>query len=123
MATGNESAGKTPDDEDKALAQLLEGVATKLLPILIELVLHTLPGVELARLACVHKAFWVALKSLRQQHPGPRYASPTALDIEDVKGRTRFMRATAFGDVVALHAMLTEGVDSDGSLLLRVHGG
>jgi hypothetical protein len=69
-------------EASQALTQLLERAATQLPCTVLELVLRTLPAVELARLACVHKAFWVALQSLRQQHPGRRYAPPTAKDIE-----------------------------------------
>jgi hypothetical protein len=103
----------------EALAQLLERVATKLPSEVLVLVLRPLPVVELARLACVHKAFWVALQSLRQQHPGRRYAPPPASVLLQAQRYSRLVHAGWFGDVSVIQSMLAAGVDEDGSLLLQ----
>ena len=47
------------------LELVLERLATQAPPEVLVSVLRHLPAVELARLACVHRAFWVALKFLR----------------------------------------------------------
>ena len=59
-----------------SLALFLERAAS-LPPETLVIILRDLPTVELARLACVHKAFRVAWRSLQDQHPGRRYA-PTS---------------------------------------------
>ena len=80
---------------------VLKCIATVLAPIepgLVVMVLRHLPGVEVARLACVHKVFAVALNNLRQQHPGPRYDAPTADDLRRAQVKGRFVVAGLLGD-------------------------
>jgi len=101
------------------LAKLLERVATQLPGLAIVVVLRTFPVVELARLACVHKAFRVAWQSLQQQHPGPRYAPPTARAIKSVQEHSRLVRAGCYGDVAVIQFMLAAGVDEHGTSLLQ----
>ena len=87
------------------LTALLERLATELPPCVLIVVLRPLPGVELARLAVVHKAFWTSLCTLRKLHPaGPQYAPP---DLRFLS-RGRLQRAAAFGDMAVLRALLTE---------------
>ena len=107
------------DKAAQALCQLLERVATKLPNHALVLVLRPLPAVELARLACVHKAFRVAWQSLQQQHPGPRYAPPPAVRMERAQLTSRFVRAACFGDVAVLQAMLAAGANEHGTPLLQ----
>jgi hypothetical protein len=104
------------------LAQLLELVATALLPETHPLVLRHLPTVELARLACVHKAFHVAWRSLQGQHDGERYSPPTDTFLESLTSRRRLERAAAFGDVAVIRSMVAAGVDEHGSPLLEARG-
>ena len=58
------------------LAQLLWLVATTLPPEIHVFILRDLPVRQLARLACVHKAFLVAWRSLQEQCPGGCYDPP-----------------------------------------------
>ena len=58
------------------LAQLLWLVATTLPPEIHIFILRDLPVRQLARLACVHKAFLVAWRSLQEQCPGGCYDPP-----------------------------------------------
>jgi ankyrin repeat protein len=104
-----------------ALAKLLLGIATDLPPDTHALVLRDLPVPELARLACVHKAFRVAWRSLQQQHPGKCYAPPSVADIKVFKHRSRLERAARFGDVAVIQSMVAAGVDENGEPLLSAH--
>jgi ankyrin repeat protein len=99
------------------LGQLLERVATELPLLVLVIVLRPLPAVELARLACVHKAYWLVLVQLRQQHPGHRYAKPT--EVEHYCNVPRFLRAASYGDVAVLGSMIEAGVDERGVSLQR----
>ena len=101
------------------LQQLLDRVATELPPLVIIIVLRPLPVVEIARLACVHKAFWYALRSLRQQHPGRQYQRPSAERLQQASRYSRFTRAATFGDEALILAMLAAGVNERGVPLLR----
>jgi hypothetical protein len=68
MALVNVAAGdanERHEEEVSALGLLFERVATKLPIPVLELLLRPFPVVELARLACVHKAFRLAWQSLR----------------------------------------------------------
>jgi ankyrin repeat protein len=105
------------DTESIALAQLLERVAA--LPLILVLVLRHLPTVELARLACVHKAFWLALASLREQHAGARYARPTSEDLNNARTFSRLSRAALYGDVAIIASMVAAGVSEHGTPLLQ----
>jgi hypothetical protein len=67
------------------LALLLRRIVTTLPPETHPLVLRHLPVPELARLSRVHKAFHIAWRSLQLQHPGKRYAPPTAGDLQWAK--------------------------------------
>jgi Ankyrin repeats (3 copies) len=104
------------------LGQLLERVAAELPPLVLVIVLRPLPAVELARLACVHKAYWLVLVQLRQEHPGHRYAKPTETN-GNQKSRLwsapRFLRAAAYGDVAVLGSMIESGVVEHGASLQR----
>jgi ankyrin repeat protein len=83
-------------------------------------VLRPLPGVELARLACVKKAYLLALVSIRQQIPGPRYAAPTKeAQIHQAFLAGRLLRAGRYGDVAVLKVMISSGIDEHGVPLLR----
>jgi len=106
------------DTESNALAQLLERVAALPLLILV-LVLRHLPTVELARLTFVHKAFWLALASLREQHTGPRYAPPTSEDLNNACTFSRLSRAALYGDVAIIASMVAAGVSEHGTPLLQ----
>jgi Ankyrin repeats (3 copies) len=97
---------------EAALALLLERVATGLPPLVLVLVLRPLPAVELARLACVHKAYWLVLVQLREEHPGSRYAKPLATD--HYRHVSRLLRAAVYGDVAVLGSMIEAGVDERG---------
>ena len=79
-----EASSSAPNE----LALLLEDVATQLRHDELLLLLRDLPTVELARLACVHKAYLVGWRSLQQQYQGKRYAPPDADNIRWSKGRT-----------------------------------
>ena len=94
-------------------------MATQLPPGDLLLVLGHLPMPELARLSCVHKAFRVAWRCLQEQHPGKRYAPPSADDIKKSKDLPRMERASAFGDVTVIQAMFAAGVDEHGKPLLQ----
>ena len=100
-----------------ALAQLLELLATRLPAGLLVIVLELLPGVELARLACVHKSFWVALQSLRRQHPGPRYAPPAAEDILAARDFSSLVRAAWFSDLAVVQCLVSVGKEEHGTPL------
>jgi ankyrin repeat protein len=102
------------------LALLLQRVVTTLPPETHPLVLSHLPVPELARLACVHKAFRVAWRSLQEQQPGGRYSLPSAeaLHIGHLCGK-RLVRAALFGDVAVLQSMFDAGVDEHGTQLLQ----
>ena len=103
-----------------ALALLLRRVATTLPQEVLVLVLRDLPAVELARLASVHKAFCVALRSLREQHPGRRYAAPCSRDFGELEDyNSRLVRAGLFGDVAVIRSMMAAGVDEHGTPLLE----
>jgi ankyrin repeat protein len=99
------------------LAQLLERVATQLPPSVLIIVLRPLPTIELARLACVHKAFWLTLASLRQQHPC--YSPPTAKVLKAARRSSRLLRAAIFGDVAVIAFMAAAGVDEHGTPLVH----
>ena len=90
-----EPALSAPPD---ALALLLKRAATTLPSTALELVFRDLSVPELARLACVHKAFRKTWTSLRQQHPGSRYEPPTDIIVFVNRGVGRLERAAAFGD-------------------------
>jgi hypothetical protein len=94
------------------LALLLERVATELPTLALVLVLRPLPAVELARLACVNKAYWLVLVQLREEHPGRRYAKPLATD--HYRHVPRLLRAAGYGDVAVLGSMIEAGVDERG---------
>jgi ankyrin repeat protein len=100
-----------PDKDSKALGQLLERVATKVPGVVLAGMLRSLPGVEVARLACVHKVFWTALKTLRRENPGRLYDPPTEGQLKRAQGYSRLVRASAFGDVAVLQSMVAAGVD------------
>jgi hypothetical protein len=95
------------------LALLLERVATELPPLVLVIVLRPLPAVELARMACVHKAYWLVLVQLREEHPGSRYAKPTEA-IEYLPYYPRLCRAAGYGDVAVLGSMIEAGVNECG---------
>jgi Ankyrin repeats (3 copies) len=98
------------------LALLLDRVAAELPPLVLVLVLRPLPAVELARLACVHKAYWLVLVQLRQELPGRRYAKPTeTIQKYRLCSAPRFLRAAAYGDVAVLGSMIEAGVDEHGA--------
>jgi ankyrin repeat protein len=99
------------------LAQLLEHVATQLPPSVLIIVLRPLPTIELARLACVHKAFWLTLASLRQLHPC--YSPPTAKVLKAARRFSRLLRAAFFGDVAVIAFMAAAGVDEHGTPLVQ----
>ena len=88
----------------------LERLATQVPLEVLTSVLRDLPSVELARLSCVHKSFWSALKSLRPAHPGPRYAAPTAEEVTLVKSWHRLTRAGFHGDVAVIKASTAGGM-------------
>ena len=121
--------GTLEDEGNKTLSQLLERVATELPPLVLIIVLRPLPGVELARLACVHKAFRVVLLILQQQNPGPangrpRYGPPDGHEFSQrrfaqAQDDCRLVRAAWLGDVAVLQAMITAGVDEHGTPLLE----
>jgi ankyrin repeat protein len=116
--------GTLEDEASNELSLLLERVATELPPLVLIIVLRPLPGVELARLACVHKAFREVLLILRQQNPGPsfggpRYGPPNIWNIEWMQYLCRLVRAARFGDVAVLQEMITAGVDEHGTPLLE----
>jgi Ankyrin repeats (3 copies) len=118
------SQGTVEDEASNELSLLLERVATELPPLVLIIVLRPLPGVELARLACVHKAFRVVLLILRQQNPGPgfggpRYGPPDGRDFARAQDECRLARAARLGDVAVLQAMITAGVDEHGTPLLE----
>jgi ankyrin repeat protein len=121
MLTRRKAAGLSmpaADTESSALAQLLERVAA--LPLLtLVLVLRHLPTVELARLTFVHKAFWLALASLREQHAGARYARPTSEDLNNACTFSRLSRAALYGDVAIIASMVAAGVSEHGTPLLQ----
>jgi len=106
-------------DSSCALEQLLERICTELPPLVIIIVLRPLPAVELARLACVHRALWIAVLYLRQESPGPRYGPPDEELYWKASGYSRLERAAAFGDVAVIAAMVRAGVDEHGTPLLR----
>ena len=121
LATSSTASQAASDEEasSKELAQLLEGLAAKLPPPVLAMVLRPLPGVELARIACVHKAFWASLLTLRQQSDGSRYAPPSAEDHVKALVWNRMVRAGYYGDVAVLRAMITAGVDEHGTPLSK----
>ena len=95
------------------LAILLQRLATTLPPETLALVLSDLPTVELARLACVHKNFLLAWRYLQLQHPGRRYAPPSASVVEDTLNFCRMVRAGANGDEAVIKSMLERRVGSE----------
>jgi hypothetical protein len=104
------------------LALLLQRIVTTLPPETHPLVLSHLPAVELVRLACVHKAFHNAWKSLQGQHPGKRYTPPSADILQWVRERSRLERAAHLGDVAVIQSMIAAGVDEHGTPLLEAKG-
>jgi Ankyrin repeats (3 copies) len=98
------------------LAKLLRCVAVELPPGAHVLMLRDHPTVEIARLACAQKAFWIAWLVLRQTHP--RYTAPERSTLESLYRLTRFVRAASLGDVAVLRAMVTAGVDERGEPLV-----
>jgi ankyrin repeat protein len=94
-----------------AFQLLLQRLVTQLPAHILVLVLSWLPGVELARLSCVHKAFWVAWRSLRDRHPGLQISQRFPLD-------RRLVRAAFLGDVAVIKEMVNAGVDERGVPLL-----
>jgi ankyrin repeat protein len=114
-ALSQRRAAQQPNTE---LALLLERVAAELPPLVLIIVLRPLPAVELARLACVHKAYWLVLVQLRREHPGRRYAKPTEA-IENLRYSPRLYRAAGYGDVAVLGSMIEAGVDEHGDSLQR----
>jgi hypothetical protein len=108
------------DDEEAAPTEvgllLLRTAMTLPIHILV-IVLHPLPAVELARLACVHNVFWRALLSLRQQHPGRRYAKPKESLLANARMWSRLSRAGYYGDVAVIQSIVAAGVDEHGVLL------
>jgi hypothetical protein len=110
-STATQAAGD--EEASKELAQLFERLTGLPSPLLV-IVLHPLPGIELARIACIHKAFWRVLLALREQQPGPRYAPPTAEEKLTASGWKRIVRAGYYGDVAVLRAMIAAGGDEAG---------
>jgi len=113
------SAIKHRKRRHRKLYRALELVATVVEPGLVLIVLRPLPGVELARLACVNKAFWIALKTLRLQDHGSRYARPPPGDIKTARSLSRFERAAMFGDIAVISTMMKGGVDESGTPLMQ----
>jgi hypothetical protein len=110
------------DDEEAAPTEvgllLLRTAMTLPIHILV-IVLHPLPAVELARLACVHNVFWRALLSLRQQHPGRRYAKPKESLLANARMWSRLSRAGYYGDVAVIQSIVAAGVDEHGTMQVR----
>ena len=111
MRTRRQAASQKPlppDEASQALALLLQRLVTDLPPLVLIIVLRPLPKVELARLACVHKAFLHVQVFLHQEQPGPRYSPPASEDIQEARSLslTRLARASFFGDVAVVKALL-----------------
>ena len=100
-----EASSSVPNE----LAQLLQSIIRTLPPHELELVLSHLPMPELARLSCVHKAFLVAWRSLREQHPGRRYAPPSRGELNRAKAFRRLERAAFLGDVAVIRSAVAAG--------------
>jgi hypothetical protein len=98
------------------LAKLLRHIAVELPAEVHVVVLRDLPTVEIARLACVQKAFWNAWMVLRLTHP--RYAAPERGVLEALYRLTRFVRAASLGDVAVLRVMMATGVNEQGEPLV-----
>jgi len=98
---------------------MLECLAAELPTLVLVVVLLPLPGVEIARLACVKKACLLALVQIRQQIPGPRYAAPTEEHIRRARLASRIVRAGRYGDVAVLKVMISSGTDEHDVPLLR----
>ena len=96
--------------ETSELAKLLLKIVTHVL------VLRDLPVPELARLACVHKAYRVAWRCLREQNPGKRYAPPSA-ELVELVHYSRLGRASSFVDAAVINSMVSAGVDEHGTPL------
>ena len=102
------------------LAKLLQCIVTALPPETHPLVLRHLPVPELARLSCVHKAYFSAWQTLQKQHPGSRYAPPSAevlAWIVSLGGRLE--RSSMFGDCAVIRSLVAAGVDEHGTPLLQ----
>jgi Ankyrin repeats (3 copies)/Ankyrin repeat len=112
------TAAEETIDRQKALGKLLECVATELPPLVIIIILRPLPGVELARLACVHRAFHAAILFLRHL-PGPRYAAPHNDRRVAARRFGRLARAALYGDLSVVKAIILLGVDEVGIPLLK----
>jgi hypothetical protein len=117
---------KATKEASEALGKLFERIITELPPLAIIFVLRPLPGVELARLACVHKAFWDALISLRQEcmesgyNTGPyRYNKPKWIFLESVPILSRLERASFLGDITIIRSIISSGVDESGTPLAQ----
>ena len=117
-STGRSLSTWAEEDDCQDLALLLERVARELQMVLV-IVLAPLPGVELARLACVHRAYWLALLILRRERPGRRYGRPAPDSVERVFRLGRLARAGWLGDVAVLQRMISAGVDEHGQPLLK----
>lgn len=112
------TAAEEAIDRHEALEKLLECVATELPPQVIIIILRPLPAVELARLACVHRAFHEALLFLGHQLPGPRYAPPHEHKRVEARRFGRLARAAMYGDLAVVKAIILSGVDEEGIPLL-----
>jgi Ankyrin repeat len=106
-------------DRHKALGKLLECVATELPSLVIIIILRPLPGVELARLACVHRAFHEALLFLRHQIPGPRYAAPHNGFRVAARRFGHLARAAMYGDLAVVKALTLSAVDKEGISIIQ----
>ena len=64
------------EDDPEGLAWLLQSLATRLpMPLLLAVLQH-MPCVVVARLACVHKAYFSAWQQLRALGPAARWEPP-----------------------------------------------
>jgi len=104
-------------NEDHAFRALLLTIVTELPVGVLVLVLMHLPGVEVARLACVHKSFKLALDVLRtDKHTG--FLKPSAQDFDSVSGFSRFVRSSWLGDEAVVARFIGDGgVNEDGQEL------
>jgi len=101
---------------DADLGALLLCIATLFPPDVVALILAALPGIEVVRLACVHKTFRIAYESLCHNLPAPTAAGANTLvkppagilaALADVR---RLVRAAYFEDTASFREVLVSGM-------------
>jgi hypothetical protein len=92
---------------DANLGALLLCIATRFPPEVVTLILTALPGIEVVRLACVHKTFKLAYETMANT-----LVKPPAGILAGLAGVRRLVRAAYFEDTASILEVMTCGMQT-----------